>query len=519
VEASIQLRQGRVDLLLGRIALARGILARDQLREALAEQAAGVARGRKVPRRLGVILVEKKFLSDAQLKQLLDEQETRLIQDSVRREEDMLLGEILVNKGWCTVAQVNEALDLQAEAIDRVEEKVPHLGDILLGKRHLKADQLRKALALQECRVLVCRICLKPWTVEKFDPSREYQCPHCRASLEVRDVSQHMPVVEDDPPPVIVEEAAIPTRKVQAVATLPSFGKYEILREVGRGAMGVVYQARDTQLDRIVALKLMLPGQHADPDEKAVDEGRFIREAQLAARLPKHPGIVGIYEAGIQEGKRYIAMEYVDGHPFSSWRRGGSVTVRLQVRVIRDVAAAVHHAHENGVLHRDLKPVNILVDEKGQACVTDFGLAKGVGKDLQGSLTSLGMIMGTPSYMSPEQARGNRKVDRRTDVWSLGVILYEAMTGRLPFRGETPMDVLMKVVEEPVVPPSRLVRTLAGNPQHRSLEKVCLAALEKDPRTRVPTARALADELTRWLKSAGAGAPPPAAAPKRWRPF
>lgn len=516
MEASIQLRQGRVDLLLGRIALARGILTRDQLREALAEQAAGVARGRKVPRRLGVILVEKKFISDAQLHQLLDEQETRLIQDSVRREEDMLLGEILVNKGWCTVAQVNEALDLQAEAIDRVDEKVPHLGDILLEKGYLGADRLRKALALQEARVLVCRICFKPWTVEKFDPSREYRCPHCRAGLEVREVSQHMPVVEEEPPPAIVEEAAIPTRKVQPVATLPTFGKYEILREVGRGAMGVVYQARDTQLDRVVALKLMLPTSRADPEERDVEEGRFIREAQLAARLPKHPGIVGVYEAGVHEGKRYIAMEFVDGQPFSSWRRGGSVTVRLQVRVIRDVALAVHHAHENGVLHRDLKPVNILVDARGQACVTDFGLAKGMGKDLQGSLTSLGMIMGTPSYMSPEQARGHRQVDRRTDVWSLGVILYEAMTGRLPFRGGTPMDVLMKVVEEAAVPPTRLVPSLAGNPAHKALEKICLGCLEKDPRGRTPTARALADELTRWLKPATV---PPGGAPRRWRPF
>ncbi len=503
MEPSVHLRQGRVDLLLGRIALARGLITTQQLREALTEQAAGVARGRKLPRRLGIILVEKKFLTDRQLVQLLEEQETRLIQDSVRREEDMLLGEVLVSKGWCTVARVNECLDLQAEAIDRVDEKIPRLGDLLVEKRCLKPAALREALAAQKRKVLVCRICLKPWTVEGYDPAQIYRCPGCRANLDLREASQHMPVVEEEAAPVLIAEAEVPTQKVQAVATLPAFGKYEILRELGRGAMGVVYQARDTQLDRVVAIKLMLAEHHYDPEEKRMEEERFIREAQLAARLPKHPGIVGIYEAGVLEGKRYIAMEFVDGQPFSAWRRRGSVTVRQQVHVIRDVALAVHHAHEHGVLHRDLKPVNVLVDAKGQASVTDFGLAKGLGADIKSSLTSLGMIMGTPSYMSPEQARANRKVDGRTDVWSLGVMLYEAMAGRTPFRGETPMDVLMKVVDEPVVPPSAHVKALANNPVYRSLEPICLKALEKNPRQRHSTAKALADELTRWLKPVG----------------
>src|SRR5262249_50846185 len=154
-------------------------------------------------------------------------------------------------------------------------------------------------------------------------------------------------------------------------------------------------------------------------------------EAQLSANLPKHPNIVTVYEAGLLDNRHFIAMECIDGKPLSWWRRKSSASIRQQVRLLRDVALAVHHAHENGILHCDLKPQNVMVDEKKRPFVTDFGLARRPGRD-PGAQLEDGMTAGTPAYMSPEQAQGLLQLDRRTDVYSLGVMLYEIVTGRIP---------------------------------------------------------------------------------------
>jgi serine/threonine protein kinase len=257
--------------------------------------------------------------------------------------------------------------------------------------------------------------------------------------------------------------------------------------------MGVVYEALDTQLDRKVALKLMLTSPNADPEEIKQDEERFLREARLCAQL-KHPGIVSVYEVGVERGRRYLAMELVEGVSLNIWRKQGSLTIHRQVQMLRDTALAVHEAHERGVLHRDLKPANILVDRKNCPHVTDFGLAKPMGKSSVMSLTSSGILVGTPSYMSPEQAMGSKSIDRRTDVWSLGVMLFEVLAGRLPFDGETALEVVMKVVKTPVprlAPPGGSENTIQG---------ICAMALAKNPDERYPKASFLAYDLTRWLR-------------------
>src|SRR6185436_731993 len=221
--------------------------------------------------------------------------------------------------------------------------------------------------------------------------------------------------------------------------TLPRpFGKYTLTRELGRGAMGVVYEARDSALDRRVALKLMLPSDNPDPKEAAIEEQLFTREAQLCGRLEKHPNIVSVYEAGTIEARRYIAMEFIDGTPLAEWVQLRKPSMRSRVRILRDVAHAVHHAHKAGILHRDLKPKNVLVDANGRPYVTDFGMAKQVRTDGSGgsSSSAAGTVVGTPSYISPEQAQGLRKVDARTDVYAMGAMLYEILTGAPPFPGE-----------------------------------------------------------------------------------
>jgi hypothetical protein len=277
--------------------------------------------------------------------------------------------------------------------------------------------------------------------------------------------------------------------------------------------MGVVYEAEDTELGRRVALKMLLGNPGRDPEETRPEQERFLREGQLHKSLPPHPGIVPVLEAGVIEGRRYLAMELIDGVPLGQWTRHGSVTVRQRVALLRDVALAVHHAHRHGILHRDLKPENILVDRTQQARITDFGLARMIGAEPLPLASGTGALLGTPAYMSPEQIRGGRAVDARSDVYALGVMLYEILTGRRPFTGESPYEIMMKTVNEEVVPPSKVTSIQINPVLYRNLESICLVALSKDSRDRYPDAEAFARDLSRWLK----GEDVRIVLPRRWR--
>jgi hypothetical protein len=297
------------------------------------------------------------------------------------------------------------------------------------------------------------------------------------------------------------------------VPSFPPFGKYELLREIGRGAMGVVYEAQDSELRRRVALKMLISPPRQDPKESKPEEDRFLRESELHKSLPPHAGIVPVLEAGVIEGRRYIAMEYVEGSPFAEWQRTGSVTVRQRIALLRDVALAVHHAHQHGVIHRDLKPENILVDKTHRPRITDFGLAKMLGSSVQPRATATGTALGTPAYMSPEQVQGRKDVDPRTDVYSLGVMLYELITGRLPFQGDTAYEIMMKTVNEEAVPPSHITSIQINPVLYKNVENICLIALSKEPKDRYPSAAAFAEDLSRWLK----GEDVRVVVPRRWR--
>ncbi len=266
------------------------------------------------------------------------------------------------------------------------------------------------------------------------------------------------------------------------------FGDFELLREIARGGMGVVYHARQVSLNRPVALKMILAGQLAsDTDVK-----RFYTEAEAAANLD-HPGIVPIFEVGQHEGQHYFSMGFVEGQSLSHRLAEGPLPSREAAELMVKVAEAIEFAHQHGVIHRDLKPANILLDAKGNPRVTDFGLAKKVQGD--SGLTGSGQIMGTPSYMPPEQAGGRRgEVGPAADVYALGATLYALLTGRPPFQAATPMDTVIQVISDEPVPPRRLNASIPPD-----LETICLKCLQKEPGTRYPSAAALADDLGRYL--------------------
>jgi serine/threonine protein kinase/tetratricopeptide (TPR) repeat protein len=280
-----------------------------------------------------------------------------------------------------------------------------------------------------------------------------------------------------------------------APAQLPTgtFADYELLEEVGRGGMGVVFKARHKSLDRIVALKVLRS------DGTGEERKRLDREAQTVARL-QHPNIVQVYEVGETAGGAFVSLEFVDGQSLARRLHGTPLPARQAAALVEILARAMHYAHEKGVIHRDLKPANVLLAgtpetpiEDCIAKVADFGLAKKL--DTQGD-THSGAVLGTPSYMAPEQAQArSAAVDRRTDVYGLGAILYELLTGRPPFRADTPLQTLEQVVgAEPARP--RLLNAAVP----RDLETVCLKCLRKEPQKRYPSAEALADDLKRWLE-------------------
>jgi len=283
------------------------------------------------------------------------------------------------------------------------------------------------------------------------------------------------------------------------------FGKYTLLKKLGKGGMGRVFVAVDTVLNRRVAIKMMAPSDPYGIEGPEIDEVRFLREAQLSANLSKHPNIVSVYEAGVVEGKRFLAMEYIEGLQMQDWRRG--VPIRDQLALLRDVAAAVQHAHANGVVHRDLKPANVIVDAKNRPHVTDFGLAKAQAPEQSRSITTSGIVVGTPAYMSPEQAQGLKAIDGRSDVYSLGVMMYEILTERQPFDAETAMQLLVKVVEHPPPPPSGLIREEGHPARDPRIEGLCLKALAKKPEQRPASAGEFAEELSRWLAETALTAP------------
>jgi tRNA A-37 threonylcarbamoyl transferase component Bud32 len=277
---------------------------------------------------------------------------------------------------------------------------------------------------------------------------------------------------------------------LDGLSGVAGLAQFEVLAELGRGGMGVVYKARHRTLNRIVALKMIVQGKHAFSDHRE----RFRIEAEAVARL-RHPNIVQIYEFGEAEGSPFVTLELLEGGSLADRLKGTTQPGRAAAELVATLSLAMHAAHQAGIVHRDLKPANVLFDGAGTPKITDFGLAKRL--EVDDGHTRTGQIMGTPSYMASEQAQGlTRQIGPPADIYALGAILYEMLTGRPPFKGASMMETLHQVVYDDVLPPSRIQLRLA-----RDLETICLKCLEKEPPKRYGSAAELADDLHRYLDS------------------
>jgi len=456
------------ETIVGKVCVERGWVTRDQLVDCLRQ----VATSMDTPSpdssssRLSDMLIARGLVTADQIAALREEVSRILATDSaytVVRRGDTALGQILVSGGACSKEQVIEALSIQQHLADK-GGPAPRLGEILLQKGHVTFAAIEQALESQNGKTLLhCVSCRSQYAVLDFSPKKKYLCKKCAGSL----------LPPGELPPGIPEEVATAQTNPRNV-----LGKYVLLKELGRGGMGVVYKAWESPLKRWVALKVLIG---SGGQEELI---RFRREAQTAASL-RHPGIVGIFEVGDIGDKHVIAMEYVDGKSLAGDRLPATKAAELLAQVSR----AVEFAHSRGIIHRDIKPHNIMVDREGKPFVMDFGLAKSLEGHSQ--ITMSGTVVGTPSYMAPEQAAGKvALIGKQSDVYSLGAVLYELLTGLPPFKGPNPVETLRRVVNDDVPTPSQLNAAVPPD-----LETIVLKCLEKDPVRRYPTAAALAADL------------------------
>ena len=521
----------RGDLLLGKIAVREGVITREQLFDCLQAQE------RNPSRSIGSIMVSRGYLRQEDVERLVELQRRAFEEPGpdgrpgpVPRRSG-LIGRILVERGLATEYQVNEALRLQGRMVELGIQPVPPLGEILLRRGYVLQEALDTALQLQNLQLYTCPECGAPIDIDRDAAAeQDYSCAACGAEVPMLFARMATAVREALDVASKAHDVELPD-EVRRAAKEPSksFGKYILIREIGRGGAGIVYKAWQREHNAVVALKV-LPHESdtaagvKTPFGDVEDVKRFYNEIRAHAEL-RHPNIVPIGDFGVVDNHFYYTMTYIEGITLDGVVREGiderafqttfitdvtraaeelrrdtvrivrgkGLPLRKALEIIRDVAGAVHYAHERGVYHRDIKPANIIVDKAAKPWLMDFGLAKII--QIGDSAYVKGVIMGTPYYMPPEQALGDMElVDNLSDVYSLGAVLYEMVSGYCPYTGKTPDEVLNLLPKTAPEPVRTYVPALAEDVV-LIIEK-CMAG-QKD--RRYPSAAALADDIQNFL--------------------
>ncbi len=391
------------------------------------------------------------------------------------------LGEVALFRGYVTPDHLEECLHEQARL---QKEGTPRpIGEILFSKGYLSQEQFGEVLRIKRLRVHYCHACHEIYDSSKHTSRVTVRCKKCGEDAESLGDSE-LPVTNMDVE--VVGGGELPKGS--------EMGKYRLLGKIGEGGMGIIYEAKDPDLERTVALKLFKGG-----EKNKTGISRLHREAALASRL-RHPNIIAVHEVAtctLKSGEpmHYISMDYIEGDTLSRYlKKKRNEPLREKLMLLETISRAVHYAHTKGVIHRDLKPENVLVDKKGNPVVMDFGLAKST--EGLATLTVSGAVMGTPMYMAPEQAGGKtREISPRTDVYALGVMMYEIITsGRMPFDAETPAEIYRKILDDDPPHPRRYRKNI-----HPDLGTICMKALEKKEGCRYRSAEDFADDLQHFL--------------------
>ncbi len=396
----------------------------------------------------------------------------------VSGQSDAIFAKFVLKARMVTDEDLNACVGYQSRL--RSEGKHISLGQALIKKRLLKASQFLQIRKRLETQTFLCGSCQAPFSWRDVEGRSDARCSSCNNLLSAGGFDGSAKEVTSEGRPRVT----LPAKKEKSKGA--RFGQYEILELIGQGGMGLVYKARQLDLNRIVAIKMLKEGEGASPEQVE----RFKREAQSAAKL-QHPNIIGIHEVGVESGYHYFTMDYVEGDTLQDcFNRGEVFQEDKLLRLSDPIARALHYAHTKGVVHRDVKPANIILDSEGNPKITDFGLAK---IETDSNLTKSGVAIGTPLYMSPEQARGDLKaIDNRSDLFSLGIIMYQMSTGRLPFIGDSHIEIYNQIIYEESTPPRRLNTKLS-----RDAEIIILKALEKLPRNRYQNCGELAEDIAR----------------------
>ncbi|HVE40436.1 MAG TPA: serine/threonine-protein kinase [Planctomycetota bacterium] len=522
---------GRGDLLLGKIALREGLITREQLFDCLQAQE------RNPSKSIGSIMVARGYLRNEDVERLVEIQKKAFESGPegtpTQNRRSVLLGKILVDRGLATEYQVNECLRLQGRMSELGINPVPQLGEILLRRNYVDKAALETALQLQNLQLYTCPECNAAIEItDATTPREEIKCKACGAGVPFLFAKMATAVKEALDEASREHDVELPD-EVRLAAAEPSkcFGRYVLIKEIGRGGAGIVYKAWQQDLNKVVALKI-LPHESdtaagvKTPFGDVEDVKRFYNETRAHADL-SHPNIVPILDFGAVDNHFYYTMKYIEGvtldgvvregiderafqttfvtdiskvqeemrRDTARIVRGKGMPLRKALELIRDLTLAVDFAHERGVYHRDIKPANIIIDRNAKPWLMDFGLAKVI--QIGDSAYVKGVIMGTPYYMPPEQALGDmEQVDNLSDIYSLGAVLYEMVSGYCPYTGKTPDEVLAALVKESPEPLLSHVPSLPAD-----VASIIEKAMAREKSRRYPIAKALAEDIENYLAS------------------